>query len=386
MKTLKLCALMFVASTTLLGAELKIEAKNPGPGRRTDEIVAVEWKELERHKDNISPENARVLGPGGEVLLSQPVDNDGDATIDELLFMADLAGKETKQFKVVADASLKMPEAAARTYARYVPERKDDFAWENDVIAFRAYGPGLKEGRENCGFDCWMKRVDYPIIDRWYQKVKKAQSYHIDTGEGHDGYHVGDGLGCGGSAVWQDGRMYKSNVYTGWKQFANGPLRSVFELAYGPWEVEGREITETKLITIDLGSRMFKVEDSFFVDGKPAKLDIVIGVSTHDGKADAYENREKGYLYCWEKIDNHHLGTGIALSPQSIKEYKLVGTKKKDAGHAMFVVSTTDDGKATYYAGYGWEKAKEIATREQWESYLEGFTEKIEAPLEVAVK
>src|SRR5690606_30280677 len=28
---------------------------------------------------------------------------------------------------------------AARTYARYVPERYDDFAWENDVVAFRMY-------------------------------------------------------------------------------------------------------------------------------------------------------------------------------------------------------------------------------------------------------
>ena len=59
---------------------------------------------------------------------------------------------------------------AARTFARYVPERIDDFAWENDKIAFRAYGPKARKGAENSGIDCWLKRVEYPIIDKWYGK------------------------------------------------------------------------------------------------------------------------------------------------------------------------------------------------------------------------
>ena len=32
----------------------------------------------------------------------------------------------------------------AKVYGRYVPERKDDFAWENEYAAFRMYGPALK--------------------------------------------------------------------------------------------------------------------------------------------------------------------------------------------------------------------------------------------------
>ena len=34
--------------------------------------------------------------------------------------------------------------ADGATYARFVPEREDDFAWENDLVAFRAYGPAMR--------------------------------------------------------------------------------------------------------------------------------------------------------------------------------------------------------------------------------------------------
>ena len=74
--------------------------------------------------------------------------------------------------------------AEPATFCRFVPERSDDFAWENDKIAFRAYGPALRAGTENSGIDCWLKRVDYPIIDTWYKEASEGKSYHKDHGEG----------------------------------------------------------------------------------------------------------------------------------------------------------------------------------------------------------
>ena len=55
-----------------------------------------------------------------------------------------------------------------RAYARLVPERKDDLAWENDKVAFRVYGPALRSGPEDSGIDVWCKRVARPVIDKWY--------------------------------------------------------------------------------------------------------------------------------------------------------------------------------------------------------------------------
>ena len=101
------------------------------------------------------------------------------------------------------------------TFCRLVPERKDDFAWENDKIAFRAYGPALRKSKENSGIDCWLKRVNYPIINKWYKDSAAGKSYHKDHGEGYDPYKVGDSRGCGGTALWLNGHMITSNVFKG---------------------------------------------------------------------------------------------------------------------------------------------------------------------------
>ena len=48
-------------------------------------------------------------------------------------------------------------------YGTFMPQRKDDFAWENDRIAFRVYGPSLERtGEISSGIDVWCKRVRQP--------------------------------------------------------------------------------------------------------------------------------------------------------------------------------------------------------------------------------
>ena len=48
---------------------------------------------------------------------------------------------------------------------------KDDFAWENDKIAFRMYGPALEaDGEVSSGIDVWSKSTPRLVINDWYQK------------------------------------------------------------------------------------------------------------------------------------------------------------------------------------------------------------------------
>ena len=44
-----------------------------------------------------------------------------------------------------------------KVYGRFVPERKDDFAWENEYAAFRMYGPALRPENPSNGVDLWLK-------------------------------------------------------------------------------------------------------------------------------------------------------------------------------------------------------------------------------------
>ena len=78
----------------------------------------------------------------GEYLISQVIDEDMDGELDYLLFQPELGAGETRTYNLVTDVdSSLLPVTGTSTYSRFVPERTDDYAWENDQVAFRTYGP-----------------------------------------------------------------------------------------------------------------------------------------------------------------------------------------------------------------------------------------------------
>ncbi|MFL3659317.1 MAG: DUF4861 family protein, partial [Opitutales bacterium] len=258
-------------------------------------------------------------------------------------------------------------------FARFVPERSDDFAWENDKIAFRAYGPALRGKAENSGFDCWLKRVDYPIINKWYKEDKEGKSYHKDHGEGYDPYKVGSSRGCGGLGLWIDEKMVISNTFVDYRVLKSAGKDAVFVLSY-EWTHENDEYKEEKRISIKLGDRMFRAASTFWKNGElAAGLPLAVGITTHEGKAAVSKDVESGWIAGWESIDGYGLGTGVKVAPGRIKSFEFNDSEEKDQGHALFIVKTNTQGKFVYYAGYGWEKAGEIKSVEGWASYLKNF-------------
>ncbi len=265
------------------------------------------------------------------------------------------------------------PAVLPSTFCRYVPERADDFAWENDLTAFRTYGPALQHGAENSGIDCWPKRVNYPIIDKWYRLDHDRHiSYHKEHGEGYDNYHTGKSRGCGGTALWIDGKMVLSGVYKTWKILQCEREKSVFVLTYD-YDLKGRRIHEVKTITIELGKRLFKSESVFTEGGMPADVDIAVGVTTHDQKGVCTLNRAAGYAGVWEIIDQQGLGTGVVMDARRITGMQEIKSAVPDESHALFLTHTDGEGKEVHYAGYGWEKAGVITTPERWNDYLGRF-------------
>ncbi len=280
-------------------------------------------------------------------------------------------------FGLMALASACAEETSPRTFCRFVPERSDDFAWENDKVAFRAYGPALRKGNENGGVDCWLKRVDYPIIDKWYKQDKDGKPYHTDHGEGYDPYHVGSTLGCGGIGLWIDGELVTTETFTDYKVIQCEPAESIFELNYA-WEHGGNEYKLTKRMTIKLGDRLFKTEATFWKDGELAKnLPVAIGLSTHDGKAEVDHQMRKGWLACWETIDGSGLGTGVVMDPRSIEKFKRNEADEPDSSHVLFISRADKRGQVTWWSGYGWERAGEIKTDKDWMEYLNTFARQL---------
>jgi len=285
--TTKNCSLIASAVALVISSitsAATVTAKNDLDIARPSETVVVAWRDL----GSAMPAAAvSVSDAAGKQIVSQVVDVDADGKPDQLVFQADFAPGESKTFEIKPGSNAKQADMApSKVFGRYVPERLDDFAWENDRIAFRAYGPALekteKPGPSGSGLDVWCKRTRNLIINKWYGGGE--DSYHKDRGEGLDGYKVGHGRGCGGTGIWKDGTLYTTGN-GGWrtqKVLANGPVRLVFEMTYDPIDVPGgAKVSEIKRITLDAGTNLNMIQSTFNWDGGASPIQFASGISKH---------------------------------------------------------------------------------------------------------
>ena len=150
----------------------------------------------------------------------------------------------------------------SKVAGRLVPERKDDFNWENDRVAFRMYGPALQAtGEISNGIDLWAKRTDRLVADKWYaEELSGKSTYHTDNGEGLDFYKVGPTLGAGAAAPYLNDQLWFSRNFTTYEILDKGPLRITFRLNYDAFNVDKLgEVSSTRIISLDAGSQLNKI-------------------------------------------------------------------------------------------------------------------------------
>ena len=148
-----------------------------------------------------------------------------------------------------------------RVYGRYVPERKDDFAWENEYAAFRMYGPALRPENPSNGVDLWLKSSSELIVDSfYYRELALGLSYHINHGKGLDCYKVGHTAGCGGLVVVCDSQTYVGGAYDRWEIIEQTNDKLVFRLEYDSLLVGNQVLQESITITAQAGQLFNKAE------------------------------------------------------------------------------------------------------------------------------
>ena len=324
----------------------------------------------------------------GKLLVTQLVDIDGDGTMDEILFQPLVAAKSTQEFEVITVTTQEKPVAPDYCYSRFVPERTDDYTWENNKVAFRVYGPvaqkmiedKIKGGTLSSGVDAWLKKVEYPIINKWYKKTtEKTGSYHEDTGEGLDNFHVGVSRGVGGIAIKANDDFYFSKNYTQWRTITTGPIRTSFYLKYEDWDANGKKIVESKIISLDLGNRLSKFETSLEGSKK-----IVAGLTLHEKKGIVTGNKKNGWVSYYEPIGKSEIGTAIVASKKYFCSFEKYDTPKADLSNA-FAHLKVKNNKVVYYSGFAWKEQGEIKNATEWQEYLNQFAEKINNPLEISL-
>ncbi|PJJ08410.1 uncharacterized protein DUF4861 [Flavobacterium sp. 1] len=331
-----------------------------------------------------------VKDASGKLLVTQLIDTNLDGTPDELLFQATVPAKSKVSYTIFTNSKLKTPKSSNTTYARFVPERIDDFAWENDRVAFRTYGPEaqrlVEEGKEggtlSSGIDLWLKKVNYSIIDSWYAKnVTTPGYYHIEHGEGYDPYHVGSSRGTGGTGIWENDSLYISKNYTKYRLITTGPLRTIFELDYAPWSKY--EVTETKRISLDLGSNFSKFENKISATSKIPNY--TLGITLHKEKGVVGINTQKGIFRHWEPIDDSFVGEGIVINPSVVK--MAMDHRSKVVDQSQILVATTPENNTlTYYVGFAWTGSAQVQSVQDWDAMLEKQAQIIQNPLLVTIK
>jgi len=331
-----------------------------------------------------------IKDENGEEPIVQHEDTNNDGAVDMIFFQPKVKAKSTVVYKVNKIPNAELPKREEICFSRFVPERTDDYAWENDKVAFRVYGPtaqkmieeNIEGGTLSSGIDCWLKRVKYPIINKWYKKYAgKTGTYHEDTGEGLDNYHVGTSRGCGGIAIKGDSSYYISKNFIKYKTIMTGPIRTQFSLEYANWNVdEDVVIKEKRIITLDRGNNLTKYKIS--LDG----IDKVsIGLTLHKNDGTITENKKNGWVSYWENLDDSELGTAIVVnSPKDILGYDTYIFEEDDVKNKYLETKLTNN-TIVYYAGFGWKKSKQFQNIEEWNTYLNNFSKQLQSPLEVSI-
>lgn len=258
-----------------------------------------------------------------------------------------------------------------RAYGRYVPERKDDYAWENDRMAYRMYGKALEQVPNEMahGIDVWAKRTTDMVINTWY----KLDNYHHDNGQGLDYYSVGLTLGAGDTAPYGKDSIYYPKNYRQWKTLDNGPLRTTFALTYDSWMAGNTAVTVTKTITLDAGSQLNKMEMQFSFKGD--SLPVVTGIVKRKEPGTILLDEVNGVMGYWEPQHGPDgtIGTGCVFTTP--------GLLKTDQVHVSRAGKAVNKEPYTYYFGAAWNKGGNITSAADWFNYLQTYAQKLKEPL-----
>lgn len=362
--------------------QLAVEAVNKLPLARPSQTIELSAKDLSPLGEK-SLNKIHVKDAAGKEVLCQAVDLDGDHVPDMVIFQADFAPGETKRFTITAGKKQIYAKDDFRAYGRFVRERFEDFAWENDRIAHRMYGKALEswpgEPLTSSAVDVWVKRVPRMVIDGWYM----VDNYHADTGEGADFYPAGKSRGNGGNGLWAAEKLWVSKNFVNSRVLAAGPIRVMFELTYEPFEVDGILVSEVKRISLDAGQNLDYYQ-SFYKAQSPAGLTTGIGIKKSE-LSQKEVSAERGTLTTWEPLKEDKQGS--SLGGAIVVDPKLFAKATEDKLNVLVLAKVPPDNTAAYWAGFGWTRAGQyaFADYEAWKTYVDRFAQGLQSPIEVAV-
>lgn len=256
-----------------------------------------------------------------------------------------------------------------KVMARAVPERSDDFVFENNLIAGRFYGKALEGNPTSPGIDIWVKLPGALVANDWYAEATKPGGdhnyYHKDHG-GKDCYKVAVSLGGGGSVPFIDSTLcYPATNYRSSEILSESPSEVSFVLHYPEWQAGDVKVSLDKKVTVFADCYFCKVEDTYTFDAD--SLTIAAGVFRHK-KQQTIEAEALGedYYAIWEHASDQSVEPedgmiGVAVIMPGADAVTIVDGGK----HGVCLKKVASGEPLEYWYGSCWSKG-EIIGFNQW--------------------
>jgi len=399
--------------------EAQLTFENPLDADRADEVIVLARSDVAAKVDLEETKLPVFKTEEGILVASQVDDLDGDGNWDEVILLLDFKANQKKKLTVELVPEGEYPQFEKRTNLRLgihqedgsykevdnykaVPHTEDfkiisqgeGVTWENDKIGFRVY------------FDCrnvkdlFAKRKPEMIADKVH--TPGFGSYHDLADWGMDVLHCGSSLGSGGIALLKNDSLFRvgsTDVYE-YQKIVEGPVRSVFELRYSGWDVDGEMMEAVEHITIYPGKYWF--ESDVTVTGCSEDDQIVTGIVTSMLKEEPFAFKTADFqcigTHGVQSLNNDELGMAVIVPATdagkigrttNINFFELGYQTVKEKGFSNIISETYYIGqkcksgtpaKHYFFSVWGLDK-DQWKTEEGFRKYIGEEAEKLSAPI-----
>ena len=396
---------LFLALLSVLGGNAKVvlTATNPSATQR-QEVVAWDARQVWNKLGVSAGSDLIVKNPYGQTVTYQ-ITHDG-----RLLLDVSVRPNGTATFTVEQG---NRSEFKSYVEGKYYAWRMDDITWENDIAAYRVYGPALqRSGEQAYGIDVWLKStkeldVDHRYSVTWQSNIDKAffrsinnqegvnfvdraTSFHLDHGQGLDCYNVGPSLGCGTPAVLLGDSLVMPYCYKDYKILDNGPLEFCLELVYPTVEINGQQVTEHRIISLAKGSNFNRM--TVWYEGFNKPMDIAGGFVVHTAEA---KDLTLGKTYIayndpTDSAEKHNFQIYVAaLFTDGDVRTRFVEDRHHRTqgiyGNAVGVKRGVKSGQRfTYWFGASWCQSG-TPDSDFWKMQIQRFEQNLKVPIKTAI-
>lgn len=396
------CLLCFCKQAAAEDRTLTVTVNNPLTVERKAVPVVIP---LQKYFPNRHFTSAQVMADGREI-ASQLDDLNGDLQTDELAFVTDIAGGQSLSFHITLSETGK-PRSYPREVRAYLklydqkgkqPEVKSITypGYTNLLDMYNSiYGHGAVFESKLAGFRIYMdNRQSIDIYGKTKPQLELDHTGFYTTreqlkeGYGCDILWAGQSVGAGSFRGYSQGAPCYIDS-TDWRRqtiIADGPVRTIVEVADCNWLYHGKPLQMTQYYTLYAGHR--DVEVNIHISGSDPEEVFCTGVQK-------LENRNVGFLSAdglagsWgenvpDKADTTWIetaGLGLYVAP----EYRKA--PKEDQLNYLFLLRTDAKGMIRYYVSIcAGREEKGFKNSKEWFDDLKTWQTALQHPCQIVIQ